>query len=289
MVTNPVFNTLFLPKVLKRKRIDTTLLVHDIFPENTLEAGIFSSNLIYQFIKKLFDSSYSSVSRCVVLGRDMSEVIKKKTNNVIPIQIIENWADVERILPKIKKDNLNKIVLKFSGNIGRVQGLEKLFCIIKQVVNKNLLFVFAGKGALLNKLKQLKDELKLDNVLFEDAYSKENEINVLNNCDISLISLGASMYGLGVPSKSYNCMAVGKPLLYIGPENSEIYFEVIENKIGWAFSPDDKELINFLNKLEASNPDFVLFSSNARKCAEEKYSKEIILNKYKNLFIGVSK
>ena len=37
-----------------------------------------------------------------------------------------------------------------------------------------------------------------------------------------------NMYGLGVPSKSYNSMAAGKALLFIGPAKSEIY-DMIKN------------------------------------------------------------
>lgn len=289
MVTNPVFNTLLLPKFLKRRDIDTTLLVHDIFPENTIEAKIFNSGFLYNFIKNIFDNSYSSVSRCIVLGRDMAEIIKRKTHNLIPVLVIENWGDTERIQPNEKKDYLDKIVIKFSGNIGRVQGLEDLFHVIKQVTNKKLLFIFAGRGAVLNKLKQLKNEFQLDNILFEDAYPKNKENEVLNNCDISLISLGKSMYGLGVPSKAYNCMAVGKPLLFVGPKNSEIYSEIKEKNLGWSFSIDDKDLIRFFNELDLQSSTFPVYGANARKCVETMYSKKIILNKYKELFLGASK
>ena len=289
MVTNPVFNTLLLPKFLKRKKIDTTLLVHDIFPENTLEAGIIKSGFIYSFVKKLFDSSYSSVSRCIALGKDMADIIKSKTKDKVPVLVIENWADTERIKPDVKKDYTDKIVIKFSGNIGRVQGLEDLFHVIKRVTNKKLLFIFAGRGAVLHKLQRIKDELKLDNIVFEDAYPKEKEYAVLNNCDISLISLGKSMYGLGVPSKAYNCMSVGKPLLFVGPKDSEIYCEVLDNHMGWSFYPDEQTFIKFLNELDSQTSYFSSFGSNARKCAEIKYSKQIILEKYKELFWGVAK
>ena len=289
MVTNPVFNTLFLPKFLKKRKIDTTLLVNDIFPENALEAGILKSGCIYSFIKRLFDSSYSSVSRCIVLGKDMAEIIKNKTKSHVPVLVIENWADTKRIQPNEKTNYQNKIVIKFSGNIGRVQGLEDLFHIINQVTNKKLLFIFAGKGAVLNKLKQIKEELRLENIVFEDAYPKEKEYEVLNDCDISLISLGKSMYGLGVPSKAYNCMSVGKPLLFVGPRNSEIYSEISDNNLGWSFSPDDKELVSFFNKLDSQDGKFQNYGLNARKCAETKYAKEIILEKYKEVFLGVSK
>lgn len=284
MVTNPVLNTLFIPRWAKRKNIDFTLLVNDVFPENAVQAGILKEDsLIFKLLKKSFDKSYSCVSRCIACGRDMKNVLIKKTKNKVPVEVIENWADTERIKPEYKMSRSeNKIVLKFAGNIGRVQGLDDFVKIASKAKNDSLEFVFAGNGAEKPNLIQLAKDLGLKNIRFEDSYTRAKENEVLNSCDIALVCLGREMYGLGVPSKTYNCMAAGKPILFIGPKNSEIYKEVEENKIGYPFSFDDEEkIVQFLEKLNLSDlSNFQELGRNARKCAEEKYSKEIILNKY---------
>lgn len=288
MVTNPVFNTLLIPRWANSKNIDFTLLVNDVFPENAVQAGILKENsLIFKILKKSFDKSYSSVSRCIACGRDMKDVLIEKTKNKVPVEVIENWADTERIKPDYKVPySENKIILKFAGNIGRVQGLDDFIKILAKVKNDLLEFVFAGNGAEKPSIVQLVKDLDLKNVRFEDSYTRTQENEVLNSCDISLVCLGRKMYGLGVPSKTYNCMAVGKPILFIGPKNSEIYKELEENKIGFSFSFDDEEkIINFLENLKISDLSKLQeLGKNARKCAEEKYSKEIILNKYLEIF-----
>lgn len=288
MVTNPVFNTLLIPRWAKKKNIDFTLLVNDVFPENVVQAGILKENsFIFKVVKKSFDKSYSSVSCCIACGRDMKDVLVKKTKNKVPVEVIENWADTERVKPDYKMLHPeNKIILKFAGNIGRVQGLDEFVKIVSKVRNDFLELVFAGNGAEKLNLVQLVKDLDLKNVRFEDSYTRAQENEVLNSCDISLVCLGRKMYGLGVPSKTYNCMAAGKPILFIGPKNSEIYNEVEENKIGYSFSFDDEErIIHFLENLKMSDlPKLQELGKNARKCAEEKYSKEIILNKYLEIF-----
>ena len=75
---------------------------------------------------------------------------------------------------------------------------------------------------------------------------------MLNQCDLALVTLNSAMYGLGVPSKTYNNMEAGKPVLFIGPEKSEIYNEVINNDITFTFDDKDK-IIDFLQNLSLSD------------------------------------
>ena len=51
------------------------------------------------------------------------------------------------------------------------------------------------------------------------------------------------MYGLGVPSKSYNIMASGKPMLFIGDRQSEIALCIEEYSLGWVVEPDNPKML----------------------------------------------
>ena len=46
------------------------------------------------------------------------------------------------------------------------------------------------------------------------------------------LCLGKGMFGLGVPSKAYNLIAAGLPILFVGPKDSEISNLVNENELG---------------------------------------------------------
>lgn len=88
------------------------------------------------------------------------------------------------------------------------------------------------------------------------------------------------MYGLGVPSKTYNILAAGKPILYIGEENSEINLLVKENNIGYTFQKEE-ELIAFFNNFnQESLRDLNIKKINARKVAVDFFSEQLILNKF---------
>lgn len=292
MVTNPA-PLLILVSLLKRwRKIHLVILVHDVFPENTIPAGILSSkeSVIYRIFKRIFDKAYSGADELIVLGRDMKKVLAVKTKKFKRkpvIRIIENWSDAEHIYP-IPKEKLlpddsvlkNRVVFQYAGNIGRVQGLLELLEVIKRVNNELLAFYFVGEGAVKNKMKDFVASNGLSNVFFGDAYSREEQAEVLNKADVAFVSLAPGMFGLGVPSKTYNILAAGKPVLYIGEKNTEIDLLVNEKNIGYSFQ-NAEDLVHFFNNFnENSVSDLEIKKINARNVAESEFSESVILNKF---------
>ena len=94
------------------------------------------------------------------------------------------------------------------------------------------------------------------------------------------------MYGLGVPSKAYNILASGKPILFIGPKDSEIYRLVKKNKLGWAFEWTEVVLISdLLNNLSLNDIWEVKQQSRTGfKIVQKFYDQKVQLQKYSNLF-----
>lgn len=278
-VTNPAFNILAISKICKKKKLKLVLLVHDVFPENTISAGLLHENsILYYCLLKRFNIAYNCASKIIAIGDDMKSVIQTKLKSKkIPVISIPNWANTDTIesYPIIKKE---KIIVKFAGNIGRVQGIKKILDILNNVDNSCLEFVFQGNGAC----KLLIENFEKENVNYKTSYQRSEEQKVLSECTIGLVSLDSEMFGLGVPSKTYNLMACGRPVLFIGPKDSEVYNLVKQNDIGWAFDiNNEKEIVTFLNTISLS--EFVSFEEKgkrARKLAEEKFSRDIILNKF---------
>ena len=287
IVTNPAPLVIFVSIVKMIRQFELTILVHDVFPENAVSAGVVKSNsFFYKYLKCLFDRAYSRAEKLIVLGRDMAEVMNRKISyykNRVKIKIIANWADVDLIEPSIPY-NHSKIVIQYAGNIGRVQGLKEFICHFRDADSKGAVFSLWGKGAIEKELKQYVKEHNLDNVEFNGAFMRSNQNEIVKQCDICLVTLGEGMYGLGVPSKTYNILAAGKPILYIGPKGSEVYYLVEENKLGFCFEPTDSAgIIKFLADLnEGHRKLFVEKGRKARELATSKYTKEHILKEFLN-------
>lgn len=261
MVTNPAPLVVLMSRLKKKVGFELNILVHDVFPENTKPAGLKLP--LYGMIKHVFDKAYSRADQLIALGRDMKDVLEKKvlnsSENIPKITIIENWADINDI--KSQSMPQGKIVLEYAGNIGRVQGLDKVIEQLPESVD----FHIYGTGSMEETLKKMNHP----RVFFHGPYFRSQQNEVLAACHIALVTLQEGMYGLGVPSKTYNILASGRPILFFGPKNSEIDLLVREKRIGYCGWPEkwDKD-------------ELVEMGERARELAIKEYLEETILNKF---------
>lgn len=267
MVTNPAPLVVLMSRLKKKVGFELNILVHDVFPENTKPAGLKLP--MYGMFKHVFDKAYSRADQLIAIGRDMAEVLDSKVKNVkkgsrgsegLPkITVIENWADIVGIKPQAFPEG--KIKLQYAGNIGRVQGLDKVI----EMLTPDVEFHIYGTGSMEETLKKMNHP----QVFFHGPYFRSQQNDVLAACDIAVVTLQDGMYGLGVPSKTYNILASGRPVLFLGPKDSEIDLLVREKGIGYCEWPSawDKE-------------ELARMGARAREVAEKEYSEETILNKF---------
>ena len=278
-VTNPAFLLPYMKTLKNNKKLEYILLVHDVFPENALATGVIKIKPLYTVLKKVFDKSYAAADKILVLGEDMKEIVASKTGRADNVFVCENWGS-DAIMPQDRPVD-GKIVLQYAGNIGRVQGLEDWVEFAANTKNSSLVFDYWGSGALVPFLNNFVTDKKLVNVRIRGSYNRATQNEVLNDCDIAVISLAKGMKGLGVPSKTYNILAAGKPILYIGDEGSEIYDLVQKYDLGYVFTWEQKEGISaFLESLnENSLAELKTKGVHSRECYEKHFTQEIISDK----------
>lgn len=284
LVSNPF--PLLILMAFHRKKMDyeISFLAHDLFPEPLL-MRFKLPNLIYRQCLNIFNRSYARMDKIISLGRDMTDVLREKTmpyNPNLEIIQIENWGDINSIYPMDTHSDSDKITIEYAGNMGKSQKLDALIEIFSKANNKDLYLDFWGTGEQESYLKEKAQSVS--NISFHGPYARASQNKVLNACDIAVISLNKSILGMGVPSKSYNILASGKPILYIGPLESEIALMITENRIGYCFDTDNTEgILTFFNNLNSGMIcELRDMGIRARKLVETKYSKEIILQKFYN-------
>lgn len=290
VVTNPAPILLSAAAIRKRRGNKLYLLVHDVFPENTIPAGIIKSekSFLYKLLKSCFDKAYAAADTLIVLGRDMKIVVEDKIlakggkGNVV---IVENWAELDKISPK-RCMARGYVELQYAGNLGRVQGLMELLQCIKSSSNSFLHITFYGEGAVKAQMQNFVKEQEMANVSFKGSYKRDDQNEILNSCDLAVVTLADGMYGLGVPSKTYNILAAGKPILFIGDENSEVAMMLKEYGIGFVFGAHDTEgLVAFMDGLSPNScSKLEIMGTKAREIAELYYSESAIMQKYIDLF-----
>lgn len=284
--TNPELLFLILAFLSKLLKFRWCVLVHDVFPENLVPAGIVTNNSIfYKALKGLFDWAYKQPEVMFVIGRDMQRLVEKKMERQ-DVVYIPNWVDAGKVRVKEKKSSVlikslglsDRFVFQFFGNLGRLQGIDGLLKAIDLVENNNAAFLFVGNGVAAGKVKNYIKENPGKAVFYIDGNSLVDRDDGLAAADVSIISLEKGMYGLGVPSKTYFSMAADRPVLAIMDEGSEVSLMVAENEIGWSCKGGDP-LVLAKKIEEICCLDMSVYQGKVRKVLEEKYSDRVLLDR----------
>ena len=290
--THPSFMIFVSSWLKKLKNIKVIIINYDLFPEILVGTGVSKDNWLYRIVQKMFDKAYNNADIIISLGREMTQNLKSKVYNGSPkIITIPNWADTDNIYFQKKETNEiilklglgSKIVFSYAGTIGRCQGIEKLLDLIDRVENNNRIhFLFFGKGVAINSFKQqISNNRNHQLITYGGFIVTEDRKMFINACDVAIISLLDGMTGLNFPSKTYNIMASGHPILFVGKEESELAEMIKTFDIGWVCGSSD--VIRFqkiINEILYNPACLRIKGEAARKTAEMYFAKEDILKRY---------
>jgi len=149
-------------------------------------------------------------------------------------------------------------------------------------------FLFVGSGAKKSWMEQEIARRGLANISIVGQRPRTDQINFLNACDVSIISLLPGITGAAVPSRLYNIMAAGRPVISVTGSDSEVSLIVQEEGIGWVVPPGDPEdLVRTI--LDAVSEPARLKAMGLRACAaaNTKYPREKIIAGYRALLDDV--
>lgn len=295
VVTNPPTLPYFVALASFLRGARMALRVDDVYP-NALEAAssVKSSSFVYSLMDRTTRLLYSYASAITVLGRDMQTLVQSKlSKNREKVRIITNWSDTEKVRPLLRSANKlrkelkleDKFVVQCAGNIGRGQGIECLFLAAEKLKERqDIHFLFIGSGA---KRDWLINEIRikhLTNITVLSSRPRSDQIEFLNTCDLGICSLIPGMLGIAVPSRVYNILAAGKPILAVVDPRSEIGMLVREERVGWVVPPMNLDGVVDAVLSAHSNPEaLAAMGGRARQVAEETYCQDRVLESYKEL------
>jgi colanic acid biosynthesis glycosyl transferase WcaI len=296
VITNPP-SLPFIADITSRLRGAKVILrVEDLYPEVLVAAGLLNAeSLPVKILNAIHRRLYQRVDRIIVLGRDMLARVKNKIGDGrTHVALIPHWADSDQITPMPRENNallhrlglLDKFVIQYSGNMGRTHDLEGLIRCAKILeTQSNIHFLFIGSGAKEPTLRKIVGELKPKNVTLLPPQPRADLALSLNACDLAVISFVRGMSGVSVPSRMYNIMSAGKPILAVADENSELAQMIAEENIGWVVKPESSPVLIASAIMEAiANRDLLnQMSGRARLAAVEKYACPMIIRKHEEL------
>jgi glycosyltransferase involved in cell wall biosynthesis len=259
----------------------------DINPDQMVAAGKIGERSlparIFDWLNRMILRRSSDI---VPLDRFMAERLQQKTPIDSKTSVIPPWPHIDRVDATIPHDEnpfrerhglQGKFVIMYSGNISPSHPVTTILEAAKRLQDEERLwFLFIGGGLGMAEIQSFVERHELSNVgclpyqpLSELRYS-------LSAADVHLISMGNEMVGILHPCKVYGAMAVGRPILLVGPRPCHASDILDEYGIGWQIEHDDVEGATWRIReiLLADSEQLIEKGRTAQRAIAERFSRE---------------
>ncbi len=253
--------------------------VRDIWPDVALEMGEFTENSIYYKIFRYirdFMLRHADLVTAVSDGKvsRLKEYAPQKRIVKIPngfdVRFLENQLNGE-LYQKIKGNG--RFTCVYTGNLGLAQGLKQLLDIARRAKEEGLDadFLLYGSGAEEQELRAYVRELQLEHVFFGGRLSNQDIYTVLKAADISFVPLVNGNLKDSIPTKIYEALGIGCPVLLAAEGDAASVLK--ESELGIAVCPGrPKELWDAYLQLYRNRGQMERLKNDAAKLMEGKYS-----------------
>jgi colanic acid biosynthesis glycosyl transferase WcaI len=232
------------------KRARSALIMHDLYPDVLVMAGLLKpSSFLAKAIRGANALMFRALNAVIIIGRD-TEALLLQYKGVTPdkIRFIPNWATlvpgVRPILPDspYRRPHAARFLVGLSGNLGFTHDPDVVFDAARLLRdNADIHFLLSGWGIGFERLKQLQSGANLPNVTLVERVPEEDLEQFLAAADIWLIPYRKHLAGISVPSRFYNLLAIGRPVLLLSEANAEAALTVSEHGLGWVVEPGNPE------------------------------------------------
>jgi glycosyltransferase involved in cell wall biosynthesis len=299
VVTNPPALPYVVAVACRIRGCRYVVIVHDRYPDALVAVTTLSeTSLIVTAGRWLERRLLQGAVAVVTVGRDMRESVVGRYPSVADrTAMIPNWGEIDRVRPGDRSVNsllrslglTNRFVVLYAGNLGRPNDIDTIVEAARRLRGEtDCHFLFVGDGAKVGRLEAAVRSGHLDNVTILGPLPRDQQSIFLNACDLGIVTLVPGMKGVAVPSRLYNLLAAGRPILALADSGSEIDLVVREENVGWVSPPGDVDrCVGAIRDAASDRPRLAQMAVRARAVAERRFSEEIGLAAYRDLVESV--
>ena len=276
--------------------------VRDQWPYLPVAMGVIKNKFLISSLSILERLSYHSADSCVALSPGIKDGILSINPHKNSVQIIPNACDLNIFYPRINKIKKNKyeildinkeyrdenFIVAFTGAHGEANGLSFLLDSaneLKKIGKDNIKIVLIGDGKEKPYLLKRAIKENLDNCYFLDPMPKMKLAKLLRNeIDMGLMILKnvPAFYQGTSPNKFFDYLSSGLPIVINYPGWLAKVIE--DHDIGVVVPPDEPKIMaKYLVDLSNSPKKLYEMSKNARRVAEDKFSRTLLAEEWKDL------
>jgi glycosyltransferase involved in cell wall biosynthesis len=274
------------------RRVPITYWLMDMNPDQAVALGKVSarSPLVWA-MRGLNRRIFARAANVVVLDRFMAERVQRQYEVGGRLEILPPWPHVAAPVqdketrrqgdkesnPFIVEHNLaGRFVVMYSGNHSLASPVTTLVeAALRMRDDPRFVFVFVGGGIGKRVVEEAIQEHRPANMLSLPYQPLERLHFSLSAADVHVVTLGEKMVGIIHPCKIYGAMAVGRPVLLVGPRPSHAADLIERHEIGWRAGHGDVEGLASALRQIANMPraELAAMGERARAAVLQHYSK----------------
>ena len=284
--TPPITWAGIVKEIKKKNKIKSFLMLKDIFPQNAVDIGLMKKEgVIFKYFKRKEKLLYEISDYIGCMSKGNMDYILKNNPEISQEKVY--------YFPNTKKDTGNRsmdfekenLQFVYGGNMGLPQGVLNIAPAITYFKNdKDIEFIFVGKGTEWNKINEYFKEQK--NVKVLESLPREEYEKLLSSCDAGFIFLDSRFTIPNYPSRTLAYLEKGIPIIAATDKNTDIRNLVQDNNVGlWSCSDDIASLIENIKIMKENKEMRKEFSKNARELFLKEFQVEKsveLLHKYIN-------
>jgi len=273
------------------KGIRFTFWVMDINPEQAVTMGLARpGSPAVRLLAMLNRKTIRFADRVIVLDADMARRLREREYGfAFPLEELPLWPlrEVEDVPrednPFVAEHELeNTLLVLYSGNHSLVHPLDTLLEAAREMrEDPEVVFGFVGGGRGKAGVEAYAREHELSNCLLLPYQPLDRLGQSLSAGQIHVASMGKDMVGLVHPSKCYGAMALGRPLLLLGPAESHFGRLVRGTGLGWQVEHGDVAgLVALLRNVNADRKEIRRRGAISREVLERSYCRNQVRERF---------
>ncbi|MCK1737021.1 glycosyltransferase family 4 protein [Bradyrhizobium sp. 138] len=265
----------------------SALILHDLFPDVLVMAGLLRpGSLVARTMRAANSLMFRALNAVITIGRDAERPLLSYSGmRRNKIRFIPNWATLVPAPRPVTPDNpfrraiAARFVVGLSGNLGFTHDPEIVFEAARLLKDEaDIHFLLSGWGIGFERLKQLQEAASLPNVSFVGRVADSELEAFLASADLWIIPYRKHVAGVSVPSRFYNLLAVGRPVVLVSEPEAEAAMTVVENGLGWVVTPGRADQLAGAIRV-ASRSDNGTIAARAVKAAS-RFDRTTAMNAY---------
>lgn len=253
------------------------LNISDLWPRALLDLGAIKKGIVYGLVRKLEVFLYQKAKLCIGQSEEILAHIQTETP-ATPTFLYRTGVDCDFFQSATPQEVGNRpFKIVYAGLLGIAQGILSV-CEHLNFKDLNAELHIYGDGyerqLLANYLKKNSNL----GIYLHYSVAYEQIPSILQQYDAVLVTQKNIVFGT-VPSKIYEAMSVGLPILFCGGgEGAKI---ILENEVGLLSPPSDFESLkaNILKMIQMTLEEKKILSAKGRQIALSKLDRKKLISK----------